>query len=94
MGSNISYIHQFNENVLCEDDALLNLACAVVTLAYRDVKAHDNIHKLKSYGARCSCERHFSSAISFIESAWYSTLTLGRDGKADMDKLRRLKYGE
>ena len=67
---------------ISKDDAYINLAAAIVSTVIDDLDPE----------TRCgfdwrTAERYKREALIFLKSSWYSTLTLGRDGKKDLPKI-------
>lgn len=76
-----------NYEELSKDDALLNLAAEIVKLAAYDVVKRPC--NGESTQTRLTRERNRNSAECFFKSQWYGVLTLGRDGKEDLIKIKK-----
>lgn len=74
-------------NLISDDDALLEISCAIVAQAIKDIKAIERIDKIRNMRTRDKMIKDHNEAVAFFKSKWYSTLTLGRDGTQDLLKI-------
>ena len=70
-----------------DDDGILNLACAIVECAREDILMNINDKQIKTRARRDELICNKVGAIRFFHSDWYSTLTLGRNGHDDYNKI-------
>ena len=71
-----------------DDEGILNLACAIIETARDDVlMSYTDINNVKTRVHRDELVRNKNDAIRFFHSSWYSTLTMGRDGHEDYNKI-------
>lgn len=75
------------DKTISTDDAYLILAAEIIKLAVYDVVKQPRPGE--STKTRITRERNQRSAERFFKSQWYGVLSLGRDGKEDLIKIKK-----